>query len=486
MKPCTTVLVLMVLAACTAGLLAEEPKLANVTRVFPTTEPAYKRANQYHTFKMRLSPDGKRVLYSRPVAGSEKADDRSARYEIVLRELEGGKEVVLPFPLESGWRNVLTRFNTFDPVGKRLVLPDIKVETLQTGERASGKKMSVKWAIYDIAQGKDADIALEGGSMGPAKFTADGHSMLLTEATGPGNMATKIVSLKDPKAKPKLLTAPGWVQSVSPAGDMAAFFAPPARPAGPPQPGNPMRKPSIRLVLWDLKIDSELAEVPTHPRNSALDDLETQWTPDGRYLYYRDGDETPVKGRQDKPIYRYVTRIWDSLAGTSVGTIPAAMPVGPGPGRLMVLAKDGPGGFLLHDAATGKEHQLGDASKSLIHAYGGKVLYAEKAGDSDDENVFRADIVVPKGWVAATPLPATQSAAEKAQIDRLVKQLGSEKSAEREAAQAALVKIGLPAVAALQSAKQDADKERASRAALAIRQILAPKAPKTMPALPGQ
>jgi hypothetical protein len=55
---------LAVFAVCTAGLLADEPKIENPKRVFPTSQPVYKRPNQYPAFSMRLSPDGRRVLYT--------------------------------------------------------------------------------------------------------------------------------------------------------------------------------------------------------------------------------------------------------------------------------------------------------------------------------------------------------------------------------------------------------------------------------------
>jgi len=53
----TRLIALVILVACTTGLLAEEPKLTKATRVFPNSQPAYKRSNQYHAFAMRLSPD---------------------------------------------------------------------------------------------------------------------------------------------------------------------------------------------------------------------------------------------------------------------------------------------------------------------------------------------------------------------------------------------------------------------------------------------
>jgi hypothetical protein len=386
----------VVLASCATGLFAGEPKLENPKRVFPTSQPVYKQPNQYPAFSMRLSPDGKRLLYTRSVSGSEQADDRSGRYELVLRELDGGKDAVLPIePLETGWRTVPTRFNMFDAAGKRLVLPSIKVEV---AEHVSANKMVVRWLVYDIAEAKVESTDIECGT-GPVKFTADGQALVVTASTGRRELVTRIISLKDLKVEPKPLTAPGWVQSVCPSGDVAVFFVPPARPTAPPAPGERMQTPPMRLVLWDLKADKELALLPTHPRNSVLDDWETQWTADGRYLYYWDVEETVADGQAD-PTLRDVTRIWDRQAGKPAGEVRDAIPVGPGPGpSLMVLAKrtgNDSGGFLLHDAASGKQYPLGDSSKNLIHAWVGKAVYAEKPAGADAEVVFVTDIVAPK------------------------------------------------------------------------------------------
>jgi len=66
---------------------------------------------------------------------------------------------------------------------------------------------------------------------------------------------------------------------------------------------------------------------------------------------------------------------------------------------------------------------------------------------------------------------ATQPTAGPAEIERLIGQLSGEKFAQREAAQQALVKIGLPAVALLQKAAADENAERSGRAKAALKQI---------------
>lgn len=404
-------IILAVSAVCTAGLLADEPKLVNSTPVFPGLAPGYKRPNQQHIFSMRLSPDGKRVLYSRLVIGEEKPGDRSARYEMVLRQLDGGKEAVVPIELvRRGWRTVFTRFNMFDPAGKRMILPNIKVENVRINENLSSSKMSVTWGIYDIARAKMTSAGIkDSGGMALAKFAADGQALLFSAVDRPaeivtgtavkrGKLVTKLIPLKGAKAKAKSFTAAGYIQSICPVGRAVVFFVPPSRrPRTQPRPDKAEARTS-RLVLWDLKADKLLAEIPKHRRNRVLDDIETQWTADGRYLYYSDIEEIPGKG--DRPTYSRVARIWDKKTGKPAAAIKDAVPVGPGPGpSMMILSKrtaGGPGGFSLHDAATGKEHILAAAPKKLIHACGGKVIYAEKLPDSDSEAVFVADIVVPK------------------------------------------------------------------------------------------
>lgn len=64
--------------------------------------------------------------------------------------------------------------------------------------------------------------------------------------------------------------------------------------------------------------------------------------------------------------------------------------------------------------------------------------------------------------------PTTQPAVAGTDIERLIAQLAGETSAQREAAQQALVKIGLPAAAALRAACKDNNAERAQRAKVAL------------------
>ncbi|HUS46985.1 MAG TPA: efflux RND transporter permease subunit, partial [Phycisphaerae bacterium] len=84
--------------------------------------------------------------------------------------------------------------------------------------------------------------------------------------------------------------------------------------------------------------------------------------------------------------------------------------------------------------------------------------------------------IVRNDFARGRPAPngaSTQPAADAAEIERLIRQLGSDKFAEREEAQKELVKIGVPALEPLRAAAKDADAERAQRAKAAIAQICA-------------
>jgi hypothetical protein len=85
-----------------------------------------------------------------------------------------------------------------------------------------------------------------------------------------------------------------------------------------------------KLVLYDIRAGKQIASLPVHPRNAKLDDLETQWTADGRYLYYYDVEtgEADARGRaKTKPI----ARIWNRPAGKLAGKLDGLVPIGPGP-----------------------------------------------------------------------------------------------------------------------------------------------------------
>ncbi|HUU60025.1 MAG TPA: hypothetical protein VMZ50_10805, partial [Phycisphaerae bacterium] len=192
----------------------------------------------------------------------------------------------------------------------------------------------------------------------------------------------------------KPMQAEGYPQSVCPAADVVCLWTPP-KPLPPKAPGQRPQRGPQRLFLYDLKAGKEIAELPVDPRNSKLDDVETQWTPDGRYLYYCDVEDDPADtsaGPRKK--IRSIARVWDRVGGKEVGKLVGVYALGPGPApTTMVLARRGKPGyrFCLHDAASKAEWPLGDARLEPIHAWGKQVLYAKDLPDGT-EAVYVAEI----------------------------------------------------------------------------------------------
>ncbi len=390
---------------CAASLCAAAgPRLVNEKRVFPKGDEWAKVTPKLNPWGMRLSPDGKHVLYPRakgkaPLDAEGRPDRNQLKYELVLRNLKTGKDTVVPIePLESGWRTVFTRFNMFDPAGKRLVLADIKVEREKIDEHATAVRASMKIVLYDIATGKTTPTEHK-GRMVIAKFDRTGKGLIVMK-----DMGIHTASL--PELKLKALNIQGMIQGVCPAADVICIWMPPRR-------GSRTQPPEVpqKLVLYDIRAGKQIASPPVHPRNAKLDDWETQWTADGRYLYYYD-IETGGADAAGRAKTKTIARIWHRAANKLAGKLDGLVPIGPGPKGTMVLRNHGGEGIVLHDAAADKQWSLGDDTMQLIHACGRRVLYAKPSAEGRQE-VYVAEITAPVGSASnPTTRPATTRPAE--------------------------------------------------------------------------
>lgn len=384
------ILCLGVLACLPAGAsgAAEGPTLTGEKVVLPAGDVAVRLVARRRTpFTFRLSPDGTRVLYARVSGGVKDLDlpagqpgERVAD-ELVVREIASGKEVVMDARPGPGIVDVHTRFGPFDPKGQWLAL------TTQTGALLDqgGKNMEV--LLCEVATGRAEATGIVAG-MVMARFDRTGERLLVSK-----QVETSLVGRADLKAA-KPLALRGFVQSVCPTADVVCGFVPPARQPPPPPaaPGVPParpKRPPPRLVLFDYATDKEIAELPVHEANSALDDVETQWTADGRYLLYVDNDG-PDAARG--------TRVWDRTAGEAIAFIPGRTPVGPGPtpSTMVLNASDEKTGraATLYDAATGAASPFGDGQIDVVHAAGGTVLYL--AGEGEQAELRAAAIGLPE------------------------------------------------------------------------------------------
>ena len=406
-------LMVLALALPVSVCLAAEPKIIKERRVFPEGDPQWRRPRRPSAWGMRLSPDGKRILYPRPTGEApleEQGRPRRKRrlFETVLRDLQTGKDTVLPIrPLKSAWRTAFTRSNSFSPDGKTLVLLDISAQREEVGKhtagggreararaRATRVRSKMRVVLYDIAAGKLVRTKMYGAMVVPT-FDRTGKGLIVAKGS---RQDWPIYTAALPELDPKPLAAQGLLHGACPTADVVCVWIPPKR-VPPSEPGQLPQEGPQGLVLFDVKANKKIVDLPVHPRNRSLDDLETQWTPDGRYLYYYDvveeGEVDAMSGRRQA---RAVTRIWDRVAGKPTGTVGDAVAVGPGPGQsLMVMAKlhGRQGGILLHDAKTGRDWQLAGSEVHLIHAWGKTILYDKPQPDGAG-TAYVGEIAMPK------------------------------------------------------------------------------------------
>ena len=349
---------------------------AGETSVFGDPPPAW-LAGQVQATGMgqglfiRLSPDGSRVLYTRPKPQAVAAPDQrgETEAELFLRELATGKETAIPLPpTRMSWKPVFTKINCFDPTGQKLVLADIDA----TGR---GPRARTEVVLYDIASGKLTHIGLHGMDF-LARFDWTGKRLVFEdhpEAPRDGNLS--VATVAELKARP--LAGRGEITSVCPAADVITLLI-----------DNPGQNQG--MVLYDFANDKQLAALPLHPKYSS--GPEPKWTADGRYLCYSDFKDGPAGGKDN---FLPIVHIYDRVAQKEVAVLDdAAGPAGPGPTpTTMVLAvnKDHRPAIALYDAATGRTEPLGDAGWYPLDACGKRLLFMKL----DTPGVFVVPLLPP-------------------------------------------------------------------------------------------
>ena len=369
-----------VLALISAGV-ADEPKLAKPKLILADdgTEEVVKSMHS-----ARLSPDGRHLLYMRVKQVELPArDGRPARkrrfYHLILRDLKSGKDKPLPVPayMDDEMAVAMISDRIFGSGGKTIALGG-GVDANGDGLHDYGTE-KMQAVVYDIASGKLTKLPVNESAV-LATFDRTGKGLIIMSMSM-GEWEGKL--LTTPLAKLRHLGKWGLPRGVCPTGDALALLLPPEREA----------KRRINFILYDLKADKQIAELPTHEKNTKLDDYCSQWTSDGRYLYYMDVkyDFLP-EGRGQREV---LTRIWDRTKGREVGIVADVLPIGPGPGKsTMVVAKGRRGSkqMFLHDAATGDSHPLGKETMTAIAAEGKYLLYADKPADGKS-GMYMAEIV---------------------------------------------------------------------------------------------
>ncbi|MBL7133497.1 MAG: hypothetical protein ISS78_05315 [Phycisphaerae bacterium] len=331
---------------------------------------------------MKLSPDGKRLLYIRRKRLEVGKGSPTRAYEVRLRTLAGGEEVVLPIPAYT-WDDIprmMISMNVFDAAGKRIVL-GIGVDKNNDGLHKH-REEKLQPAFYDIAKDKVTKLDVTDEIVLPT-FDRTGKGLIIIAATEKARTGKMYTTPAD-KIKLKECGTWGLPRSTCPTADVIPLLLPPKRDAD-------GRRGKWEFVLYDLANDKIAAKLPMDERNTMLDDYNPQWTADGRYLYYVDVKMAEAGGRRVT-----FTRIWDRKEGKLAGEIEKAVAIGPGPTKTtMVLSRRRMSSLMIHDAASGKTWQLASGQPirpaSVTSKY---ILYVKFNGE--ERTLCRARIALPK------------------------------------------------------------------------------------------
>ena len=387
----------VIIANATASAEGAEPpavpRLVNETKIFALDKSRDIRENR-GMHSMRLSPDGKKLLYIRcmtfpggpatPQPGGIPNRPARARrgYRLVLRDIKTARDTVLPTPASRSDDFVVAvvSMRPFDAAGKTIVMAlGIGADDgpIMPGEG------QMQLGLYDVASGKLKKLDLTAPIIFPS-YDVEGKNLIVLGMVKEkqGTLHVGPVAPAD-KIKFTQLGIWGLPRSPCPGAPALPLLLPPAR-----DEGQEARRGGS-FILYDIKADKRLAVLPTQSV-SKLDDYNPQWTADGRYLYYADTetDASPDGGARRKT----VTRVWDRTKSAETAVIEGVVPVGPGPGKsAMVLGGLGSGGACIHDAAAEKMFPLLGEGKRLINAQGRFLLYVKQDKDGK-KSVYRAMI----------------------------------------------------------------------------------------------
>ena len=339
------------------------PELINEKRVLHGPNEFWTR-NHERSSVLRLSPDGTRLLFLRAVTPNGPGRGRRAMFRLMIREVGGNADTELPVaPYRRHWATVHTRFNPFDPGSSTLAL----------NER--GKKGPL--LMYDIVSQKVERTSIEDKRVVFARFDAKGKNLIVTKGEG-----LDLFTASLPQFELTRLNISGVIHSVCPSAPVICLLR--------PRNEEGTRKESQALVLYDVAEAKQIADLPLNERNAIIDDVESQWTQDGRYLYYCD----LVQSFTDRNKTRYAVRVWDRLHAREVCVVDAGHPIGPGPiSTAMVLSKrqGANRSMLVHDAETGDLWRVGQMGLSPQHACGRYVVYIT-LGPDGEEAAYVAEI----------------------------------------------------------------------------------------------
>lgn len=359
-----------VLLSC-AVIQASEVKISNQKKLFPAGQIVDKNRQMEPVWAARLNPAGTHIIY--PVPITVETEKQETRYDLEVFDLGDSKRNRIGVSLSRGFETVFTRYNCFNPSGLELAVFRDKPQHENSLEDNHVSRQT-EIVLYDLKENKLLPTELYGNNQF-GRFDHTGKWLFMQRGNAKASSC-------DFTMQP--ISLPGWIHSPSMYSEYTTIFVSSRLPA---QEGERRPRRVSGLQIWSLTTNTKLAELPVHPDNDQLDDVESEWTSDGRYVYYLD-----IRGERDDRTL--LARIWDVEANEEKPVIENALSVGPGPGKstmVMVRVKDHKvDGMFLHCADENREIPFGTPDMKLIHAWGNKIIYVQP--DNGIETVYAADI----------------------------------------------------------------------------------------------
>ncbi len=358
-------------------------KIVNETKIFALDKS--KIVHENDSPSMRISPDGKTLLYVERIA---KANENARHaYRLRIRDIKTGKDTAMP-GASCTEEDFLTAYVSstcpFDATGKNLVIPICKSQ--DDGKPLDIPKGTMQLGIYEIATGKTKKLALTAPVIFPS-YDATGKNLIVLEmfakdSGGPDINASKIAISPVDKIEFREIGVKGLPRTPCPTGDILPITLLPnwdeARMA-----------PNFDTIIYDTKTNKKL----TAPKISSGDDPtkdQPQWTSDGRYLYYINNeiDKTPEGATRHKQLMG----VWDRKKCAEVSLAEGLIPVGPIPGKNGMIVKSSKGyKYSIHDPSTGKTTPIFDG-KRKIESITGRFMVCLKEDAKGSTSVYRTEI----------------------------------------------------------------------------------------------
>lgn len=344
------------------SVMADEFLVSNFKALFPA-EKIKSRRMGHPLFGARLSPSGKHLIYPKMVPATP--PDYETTFEMVAYEIATGKEESIEVSLPGGYESVYTRFNFFNPAGDKLVMSKFHKDD-------NGRQSEIVY--YDFKKKKIVSTGIK-GQRDIAMFDNTNNNILISKQ-GSGT----VVKTNLNGAQSKEVQVGGWVHTPSMFSPYAALFV-----------MDRSREERPSLQVWSLKSEKMVVDLPLNEKYGANDDVQGQWTADGRYFFYPDVLDL------GKSKYSFVVRVWDVVKNQQKKEVPDSMIVGYGPGKntMVMTAVDGQkkqGRMFLYDVKNDKSMDIGPKGASVIHAAGNKLLYV--VNENGKDMVCIADMAV--------------------------------------------------------------------------------------------